>query len=418
MAVRYVLYTRPNFPMSDFTKRFTETQAELATLPVPDKAACAHSEKLIALIREDMERKGGAMPFARFMELALYAPGLGYYTAGARKFGVEGDFITAPEVSPLFGQCIANNCMPVLQQTGGSILEFGAGSGVLARDVLQALERQDSLPQEYLILELSPELRQRQRDLLENSVPHLMERIHWLDALPQPGFKGVVLANEVLDAMPIHRFHKTEQGVQEVYVCWSDEAGFIEIDQPADASVQQAVTAVEQELGREFEAGYTSEISLSIAPWLASLGDCLESAAMLLIDYGYARQEYYLPQRSMGTLMCHYRHRAHDNALILPGLQDITAYVDFSAVAEAAVAHGFEIMGYSTQAAFLIASGLDQLVSHINPEDQQAYLQVSQQIKTLTLPGEMGERFKVMGLAYDCDVALPGFALQDLRGRL
>lgn len=405
--------------MNDFDQRMTEVQAELASLPVPETDACEHSARLVSYIHEQIRQAGGVIPFARFMELALYAPGLGYYTAGARKFGVEGDFVTAPEISPLFGQCMANNCVPVLRQTGGSILEFGAGSGALARDVLQELARQDCLPDEYLILEVSPELRQRQAQWLRANVPQFSDRIRWLDTLPEAGFTGVVLANEVLDAMPVHRFHKRALQVEEVCVGWSDEQqGFILDHRPAGDALLAAVSGVERDLGQPFDDGYTSEISLAYTPWLASLGERLESAVALLIDYGYARQEYYLPQRSMGTLMCHYRHRAHDNPLVLPGLQDITAYVDFTAVAEGAVGHGFSIMGYTTQAAFLLASGLDQLVARVDAEEQRAFLQVSQQVKTLTLPGEMGERFKVMGLSLNCDVSLPGFTLQDHRGRL
>jgi SAM-dependent MidA family methyltransferase len=384
-------------------------------LPSPSAEALAHSERLAALIREVMDDSGGRIGFDRFMELALYAPGLGYYSAGSRKFGEAGDFVTAPELSSLFSRCLAAQCAEVLEGLGGGeILEFGAGSGVMAADILAELERLDRLPARYGILELSAELRSRQLATIREGVPHLAERVQWLDSLPEPGFSGVVLANEVLDAMPVHRFHIREGEPLELCVVWNGERFELDEDAP-DALLYQRLKVLQRDYA--LGEGYSSEINLRAEEWVGALGGFLERGVALLIDYGFPRSEFYHPQRSSGTLMCHYRHRAHDDALILPGLQDITAHVDFTAVGEAALAAGLAVRGYTSQANFLIANGLTELLAQ-DGEDLKQQLILAAQVKRLTMPGEMGELFKVMALTRRWDRPLQGFALRDERGRL
>ncbi len=386
-----------------------------AELPKPGSEARAHSERLVAGIVEEMERQGGAIPFDRYMELVLYAPGLGYYTAGARKFGPAGDFVTAPEISPVFGCCLARQVRQVLEQTsGGDLLEFGAGSGRLAVDLLRELEGLEALPERYLIMELSPDLRQRQQETVREQLPHLADRVEWLDAVPAPGFRGVVVANELLDAMPVHRFRTEAEGLREQFVTWSGER-FENSWRPVQSPGLE--TAVNK-LGIPLAEGFESEINLRLGPWMESLGQFLQAGAVLLVDYGHSRADYYHPQRSTGTLMCHYRHRAHPDPLVYPGLQDITAHVDFTAVAEAGQTAGLEVSGYSTQAFFLIGCGLDQVMNAADPSDAATYLDLAQGVKRLTLPTEMGERFKVIALTRGVPGPLIGFSMRDQRERL
>ena len=392
--------------------------AALSRLPEPDRDAQAHSLQLVALIRHEIEQADGRLPFDRYMERVLYAPGLGYYAAGARKFGDTGDFVTAPELSPLFARCLARQCCEVLDdlKPGGDILEVGAGSGILAADLLQELERLEALPRRYLILDLSPELQQRQRQTLERRVPHLLSRVCWLSAFPEKGFRGVVLANELLDAMPVHRFRVKDGVIQEQFVQRRDERFELIWGAPVTPGFAPAVTTLMSRLALQDE--FESEINLRAAPWLASLADSLQQGVVLLIDYGHSRTEYYHPARNCGTLMCHYRHRAHPDPLVYPGLQDITAHVEFSTIAEAAQQAGFRVAGYTTQAYFLMATGLDELVAASDPEDVATHMALVQGVKQLTLPTGMGERFKVLGLARDWTAPLRGFALRDLRERL
>lgn len=391
---------------------------EFAHLPPPDAVAQAHSQRLAQRIWTEIETAGGALPFARYMELALYAPALGYYVAGARKFGADGDFVTAPELSPLFGRCIARACSDALNACGSArVLEFGAGSGAMAADLLGEWERLDTLPAEYLILEVSPELRARQRQCLQQRVPHLCARVRWLDALPEAGFDGVVLANEVLDAMPVHRFRIHAGAIEEQYVVVRDGRLSGEY-RPAGAPLVAAVEHLQRDLDAPLAEGYASEISLAHGPWLKSVAACLARALVLLIDYGHGRAEYYHPQRHSGTLMCHYRHRAHEHAFAWPGLQDITAHVDFTALAEAADAAGLQVAGFTTQAHFLIGSGLDAVLAACAAENTLAQLELARQVKLLTLPGEMGERFKVMALTRNLDLSLAAFSVRDLRSRI
>ncbi len=398
------------------------SQSQLpANLPPPSADALAHSEALNRHIRRVIDEAGGAIPFDRFMSLALYAPGLGYYVAGSRKFGTEGDFVTAPELSPLFSRSLARQIEQVLSGLGGGdVLEVGGGTGAMARDILLELAAQGCLPGHYFILELSPDLRQRQRQTIEQGAPGLLERVVWLDALPQIGFRGVVVANEVLDAMPVHLVEMGERGWCERYVGCCDEAGFVwqrgELSSPG---LDRHLQRLAQELGSEpFMLGYTTEVNLAADGWVRSIGERVAAGVILLIDYGFPQHEFYHPERTGGTLMCHYRHRAHADPLILAGLQDITAHVDFTAIAHAAVGAGLDVAGYTAQAHFLLGCGLTEL-AQLSPEgDASQHLNTTQQIKKLTHPNEMGELFKVIALSKQYAGFLQGFQLQDRRGRL
>ena len=386
-------------------------------LPAPSAPALAHSDELAELIRHEIRGIGDAIPFSRYMELCLYSPGYGYYSAGAQKFGAAGDFVTAPEISPLFGRCLARTCSGVLERLeSGAILEFGAGTGALAATLLPELERLGRLPERYLILERSGELRSRQRDALQRLVPRLYERVDWLDRLPEGGFQGVLLANEVIDAMPVERFRWNGEGVERWHVECRDESFGWCIREAQDPGLVEAVRRLVADPG--LAPGYVSEINLQLAPWLQGASALLERGLLLLIDYGYPRREYYHPQHHEGTLMCHYRHRAHGNPFLWPGLQDITAHVDFSAVAECGAAAGLDVFGYTTQAWFLLDCGLEDLLVSAEPTASAAYLRQAREAKTLILPGEMGERFKCIGLARGLEDPVPGFRGHDQRYRL
>ncbi|MHB8742984.1 MAG: class I SAM-dependent methyltransferase [Sulfuricaulis sp.] len=380
-------------------------------MPTPTAAEQAHSDRLREHICAEISASRGAIPFARFMQLALYSSGLGYYVAGQRRFGAGGDFVTAPELGSLFARCLARPCQQILATLdGGDLLEAGAGSGILAADLLVELEALGRLPEHYFILELSADLRARQAETLRLKARHMLERVHWLDALPAE-FRGIVLANELLDAMPAERFKVTAAGVNQMHVAWDDDH-FTWREAPADMPIRSRIEPL------ALAPGYTSEVNLHAEAWVRSTADILKQGVLLLIDYGFPRAEFYHPQRTHGTLMCHYRHRAHHDPLILVGLQDITAHMDVTALAEAGTARGLALLGYTSQAAFLIGSGLEQLLALSNPENIRAHLELTQQVKKLTLPHEMGELFKVLALARGMSQPLPGFSIQDRRARL
>lgn len=383
---------------------------------VPDEVAAGHSRRLEELIRKEAGARGGSLTFDHFMELALYAPGLGYYVAGARKLGAGGDFVTAPEISPFFGRCVAEQCREVICELGrGDILELGAGSGRLAAEVLSSLAAASGLPGRYLILEPSPELGERQRDLLALRVPDLLERVHWLDSLPT-GFRGCILANEVLDAMPVHRFRIGANGrplelfVRPAADGWEEIAA-----EPVSPGLANAVQALQDE-GLALEPGYESEINLRLGPWIRALAASMEAGLALLVDYGYPRSQYYREDRSSGTLMCHFRHRAHPDPYRNLGLQDITAHVDFTAVARAANPVGLRLAGYTTQAHFLIGCGLDRMLAEAANDPDAMNLMLG--AKQLVLPSAMGERFHAIGLQKGIDRRWTGFFFRDLRDRL
>jgi SAM-dependent MidA family methyltransferase len=383
---------------------------DTSVLPQPTVEEQQLSTRLTSLIREEMGE--GIMPFSRFMELALFAPGLGYYSAGKTKFGEAGDFITAPEMGDVFAFCLARQCCQILKSLhGGDILEAGPGSGRLAARLLIELEQLGQLPQHYYLLELSADLRQRQRESIEQYAPHLIDRVRWIDTLPTEKFRGVVLANELLDAVPATIFRKSRESIVERGVVF-ESGDFTWCDTPASAELARRVETL------QLENEYISEINFQAEAWIHTVSNQMEAGVVLLIDYGFPAHEYYHPQRHMGTLMCHYHHRAHTNPLILVGLQDITAHIDFTAMATAAVDSGFEVLGYTTQAAFLVANGLEELVAKSDATNARAHLELTSQIKKLTLPSEMGELFKVMALGKNIELALEGFRLQDRRARL
>ncbi len=379
-------------------------------LPEPRPDAREHSNRVAEHIRSEITASGGWISFARYMELALYAPGLGYYSAGARKLGKAGDFVTAPEISPLYGQTLARQVKQVLEAGFDEVLEVGAGSGALAATLLEELERSGRAPRNYLILELSADLRERSRDTLAARVPHLLERVAWLNRLP-PVFSGVVLGNEVLDAMPAHvvrvQSGKVEEGgvgVRNDRLNWSWR---LASGGPLDAA--RALKLPE---------GFRTEIQLAAQGFVRSLSGVLEKGVAFFVDYGFPQKEYYHPQRKDGTLMCHYRHYAHADPFFLPGLQDITSHVDFSAMAEAAREGGLEVAGYTSQAQFLVNCGITEVMSRTPAEDVAKFLPLANQANRLMSPAEMGELFKVIALARGFSRPLLGFGEGDKRGTL
>jgi SAM-dependent MidA family methyltransferase len=341
------------------------------------------------------------------MELALYAPELGYYTAGSRKLGKDGDFTTAPELTPLFGHALAQQVRDLINAGLTEILEVGAGSGALAAAMLEELDRLDAVPDRYLILELSPELRARERDTLAARVPHLMERVAWLNQLP-PTFSGLIIGNEVLDAMPVEVVRSGDAGIEQGGVDRELRWTF----RPAAGALLTAAKEL------DLPPGYTTEIGLAAQAFVATLAGILQRGAIVFIDYGFPRREYYHPQRSAGTLMCHYRHRAHDDPFYLPGLQDITAHVDFTAMAEVAHAGGLDVAGYTTQAHLLINLGLTELMLRTPPEEAGRYLPVAAAANKLLSPAEMGELFKAIAFTRGVNEPLRGFVSGDRRHAL
>jgi len=374
----------------------------------------AHSHILAERIALEARAAGGWLTFERFMDLALYAPGLGYYSAGSVKIGAGGDFVTAPELSDLFSRCVAEQCGQLLEH-GGEILEVGAGTGRMAAAVLSELAARNCLPDRYAILEVSAELADRQRRCITALPPGLAERVVWLERLPERPIDGVILANEVLDALPCRRFRIQNGAILELGVA-VDGQMLRERAAPAEPSLAQEWTRLAAQWPAPLPEGYVSEICLRVGPWLAGIADCLKRGALLLFDYGLPRAHYYHPQRRVGTLRCHYKHRVHDDPYVNLGVQDITAWVDFTRVAEAALECGLEVAGFATQAAFLLATGIERQVAEAT--DPVEHARRAGEARRLLLPGEMGEAFKLMALTRDFDEPLVGFALQDLRGSL
>ena len=371
-----------------------------------------HSSVATTLIRDRLTAAGGWLSFADFMELALYAPGIGYYSAGAVKIGASGDFVTAPEVSDLFSRCVARQCVDVLAETGGEILELGAGTGRMAATILKTLAEIGVLPDRYAILEVSADLSDRQRTRLMQLPSKLFERVVWLDRLPEKPIRGVMLANEVLDALPVQRFvvrngvaHELGVGLAGAEIGWQETTDDF-----------AAATAMLRELAAPLPDGYTSELCLRVEPWITSVGQCLGHGALLVFDYGLPRAHYYHLQRTDGTLRCYFKQRAHDNPFINIAVQDITAWVDFTRVGEAALAAGLEVTGFATQAGFLLGTGIEPMLTEV--PDVAGRARLASEARRLMLPGEMGESFKVMGLCRKLQRPLRGFAFQDLRKSL
>jgi SAM-dependent MidA family methyltransferase len=382
-------------------------------LPPLSEEEMRHSRALQGVIAEQIAQGRGWLSFERFMELALYAPGLGYYSAGAQKLGRGGDFVTAPEVSDLFSRCVARQCVAVLAASGGEILELGAGTGRMAAAVLSALAAAHALPERYAILEVSADLAERQRAHLGGLPPQLRERVVWLTRLPPPGFRGVILANEVADALPCARFTCRGGRVRELGVALDETGALHEALAAPGAELERACAGLFNELPAPLPQGYVSEVCLRVAPWIASLADVLGQGALMLFDYGVPRRHYYHPQRIAGTLRCHFKQRVHDDPYINVGVQDISAWVDFTRVAEAAQGAGLSVSGFATQAAFLLATGLEEEVGAATSDVERARL--AGEARRLLMPEEMGEAFKVMGLTRGLEAPLAGFALQDLR---
>lgn len=374
-------------------------------LPEADAQSAAHSRRASEYISERIAEAGGSISFAEFMQHALYAPGLGYYVAGTRKFGEGGDFVTAPEISPLFGEVVAIQAAAVLQQLeGGQILELGAGSGVLAVTILRKLAALETLPDRYCILEISADLIERQRQLFALEIPEHMSLVEWLSDLPRD-FRGAIIANEVADALPVERFAKAGGVLQQCRVSFKG-GRFLWYLTAAPDDVVDAVAQVEKSVGWPIPDDYCSEICLALPPWTGDLVRCLREGLIFLFDYGVTRSEYYAPDRRDGWLRCHFRHRAHNNPLILPGIQDLTASVDFSALADAAVGAGATIAGFVSQAHFLLNGGLQEGLAELTSLPVRQRLELSRQVKLLTLPGEMGENVKCIGLCRG-DIAPP-----------
>ena len=376
-----------------------------SALPVPDREALAVSQELSTRIAAEIARHGGWLSFARYMEMALYEPGLGYYSNPGQVFGAAGDFVTAPELTPLFGATLARQVSPWLKDpalagSGQVVLEVGGGSGMLAAQLLNALDNVGHHEVRYLILELSAERREHQRQTLKSLAPGLMDRVGWLETFPE-SFAGVVVANELLDAMPVQLFEwqaDAEAELQEMGVTWVD-GQFAWAPRPADAVLTETVTALRNRLGPEgaqWHSPYRSEICPAQQAWMRTLADCMTAGVVLLLDYGFAAPEYYHPQRDQGTLMCHYRHRSHADPFLWPGLSDITAHVDFTALARAATAEGFSLVGYTSMAAFLLNAGLLDELADLPREPESFWFAQAQAVQQLISEAEMGELFKVI----------------------
>jgi SAM-dependent MidA family methyltransferase len=363
-------------------------------------------------LRNKIVASGGSIGFAEFMQHSLYAPGLGYYSAGSTKFGAGGDFVTAPELSPLFGRVLGNQCASLLDRIpGGNLLELGAGSAALAIWLIQKLADADALPQKYLILEPSADLQARQQQRIAAEIPRFANRVEWIAGWPVE-LDGVVIANEVADAIPVARFVMRNGMVRELRVAVTDQA-FHWREQDAAPVLREAVRQIESNLGATLPDGYVSEACLALPAWLGDLARCIRHGFVFLFDYGVSRREYYAGERNGGWLRCHFRHRAHNDPLILPGIQDLTAWVNFTAVAEAATANGMDIAGYVTQAHFLLHGGLQDELWHMPGLPATEQFELSRQVKLLTLPGEMGENFKCMGLSKGVSPAPSVFAQSD-----
>lgn len=405
-----------------------EPSSSLNSLPEPDSDSAAHSEKVHQCVLNKISVNGG-ISFTDFMQTVLYEPALGYYSAGSTKLGAQGDFITAPEISSLFSKSIAQAIIPALDELANcNILEVGAGSGKMAADILAHLDSLNKLPEHYYILELSADLRLRQQQWLKQNQPNFFKRVVWLDSIPE-NLTAVVLANELLDAMPVVRFRKESDGVSiERVTSVNNEFQFSYLDCEDGTSnvinqrVIERVKKIENE-NAELNEGFKSEINFNAEDWLQSLAENLSSAVIILIDYGYPQHEYYHEQRNNGSLTCFYRHRQHNNPFVYPGLQDLTAHIDFTAIADAAINAGLSVIGYTTQANFLFGAGIAQLAEDSvdiketeisEPKTIIAQIELANKIKKLTMPYEMGEIVKVIGFSKNCNVKLAAFSFNDM----
>ncbi len=395
-------------------------------LPIPDKFALKLSENLRRKIHLAIMENNGSISFEQYMQMVLYEPGLGYYSAGSTKFGEQGDFVTAPELSPLFSRCVAKQCQQILSEissakTSCSILELGPGTGAMAIELMRYLERKNALPKTYYMLEPSADLQQRQQRNIKRSIPQLEKRFVWISNFPEEKIKGVILANEIIDAMPVKRMIIDDEIKEAAITCdikKNDQIQFQWIKKDIDEKLKIDIKKLLGTLKESLPTPYITELNYNIKPWLNSLNDILDKGLILISDYGYPRYEYFHPQRAAGTLLCHYRHHVHDDPFLYPGLQDITASVDFTTVAETAVNASLHVSGFTTQAHFLIACGLDSFVSELKTDNVIERSKTIQQVSKLTMPGEMGEKFKFIGLTKKIDIQLCGFNFIDQRQRL
>ncbi|HTV78974.1 MAG TPA: SAM-dependent methyltransferase [Steroidobacteraceae bacterium] len=377
----------------------------------------AHSGRVLQLLAQHITAAGGFLDFETFMQLALYAPGLGYYSAGSTKFGAAGDFTTAPEMSDLFARCVARQCAELLGQLpDGTLLELGAGSGRLAEGILLELAALDRLPAQYAILEVSGDLADRQRERLARLPGALASRVRWLTQLPAAGLRGVILANEVLDALPCRRFVLEPSRIGELGVTLAADGTLAWSRRAADEPLRAAVADLAAQLPEPLPPGYVSEVCLLADPWITSLAGILRQGALLLFDYGLPRAQYYHPDRGSGTLTCHFKHRAHFDPLVNVGVQDLTAWVDFTRVARAGEAAGLAVLGFATQAGFLLGAGIDELLGQAPDLKEQTRL--NGEARRLLMPGEMGEAFKLLALGRGVQAPLRAFRHQDLSGSL
>jgi SAM-dependent MidA family methyltransferase len=385
--------------------------AQLPTLS-PDEQAHADA------VRRALERKigaaGGWISFFDFMQFALYAPGLGYYSAGTQKFGASGDFLTAPELHPIFARCLARQLAQVFELTGGrEITEFGAGSGRLAVDLVRALAELGLEPSRYSIVDVSADLRARQRELVHDVLGSRAGCIDWVDGIPSEPIRGVVIANELLDALPVERFRIVNGAAEQLGVSVAGDSLSIAARAASPAFAAQVST-----LGVMGEDGYVSEFCPLLAGWIASVAPLIASGVLFVLDYGLPRTHYYHPERRQGTLLCHFRHRAHADPLTRIGLQDITAWVDFTALAEAGDAAALDVLGYTTQAHFLLGAGMSEEIERLAGQPVHERDAATRAASRLLLPGEMGEAFKVMALGRGVSEPLAGFTVRDLRHTL
>lgn len=378
----------------------------MSSLPIPNAEAQAHSQQLAALIQNHISQSQGWISFADFMQMALYEPQLGYYSGGAKKFGHGGDFVTAPEISPLFAQTLANQAAQVLAATQGSIMELGAGTGKLAVDLLLTLQGLEQLPEQYCIMEVSAHLRHIQQETLQKSLPtDLMKRVTWLDTLPQ-NFVGMIVGNEVLDAVPVHLIHHTAQGLHERGVTFNDSF-YWQDKRLSSGDLYEAANAL------ALPQDYLTEICPAASGLIASLAHALKSGVIVMLDYGFSAREYYHPQRNLGTLMCHYQHYAHTEPLVYVGLQDITAHVDFTSIAHAGINNALELAGFCSQAQFLMNCGILNLMSQVSPHDMANYAPLAAAAQKLLSPAEMGDLFKVIAFTKEIELSLLGFSAGD-----
>lgn len=378
---------------------------------MPDSDLKQHAKNVLDKLQNHI-KETGPMSFFDYMQFVLYEPGLGYYSAGMQKFGASGDFVTAPEMTPLFSYTLGKQCKAILAEIpSGDILEFGAGSGQMAADILCYLKEHEALPEHYYILEVSPDLIEKQKEKLEKALPNYFEHIIWLDKLPKT-FDGIMLANEILDAMPVHHFEYNNKQLKEIFVALESDKLVFTKEKPSKI-LQQAFTQLKTEVDLStWETPYQSEINTYIPSWINNIANCLNKGVILLIDYGYPKHEYYHPQRNMGTLTCNYQHQAHSDPLIHCGLQDITSHVDFSLVTESAVNADLAFEGYTTQSSFLINCGIQNFLENI--EDEKEKVNAASNIKKLIMPNQMGESFKVIAFSKQYDKTLIGFRENDL----